>query len=332
MEQDAEKTELDYKLKRRQELAKAYREAMPAGMRRPASWVVAGVSGPLAWPKKFEEVKFRGRTLYLTPDLQDIFPSVCVTLEGSETFENGQRLIWQFLSALSWSKQEAIRVTGWIGGGLPPSLGKPIFGGTVTDHFDTSNIPESSDEKSCWALAFYREGISLEHVAYSFLSFYKIINLIRPQGGKAQKKWIADNLGNVTNRLAKIRMVEIGPDPEAVADYLYHSNRCAIAHAGGKTTVDPENVEDERRLHMDAPLIKNLAEIAIEKEFEIKTAATIWNEHLYELEGFRTLFGADLVTRLKQKENVDPGNIPAIPNVSIGLRKKERNICHAAKS
>ena len=294
---------------------------MPEEMRRkPGSWVVAGVSGPLAWPKKFEEVMFHGRTLYLTPNFPEIYASICLALAGGEKFEDGQRIIWQFLSALSWHEQQAIQVNGWIGGSYPPTIGKPIFGSTVTDHFDASDIPEPSDEKSRWALAFYREGLSLDHRAYSFLSFYKVINLIRPKSGKEQKKWIADNILNVTDYRAKTRVAEIGPDPSAVADYLYHSNRCAIAHAGDGVTVDPENVEDDRRLYRDTPLIKNLAEIAIERELGIKTAMTIWREHLYELDGFRALLGEDLVGKLKHKGNIDVNDIPPIPNLSVSLK------------
>jgi hypothetical protein len=64
-------------------------------------------------------------------------------------------------------------------------------------------------------------------------------------------------------------------------------------------TIDPENPSDLERLTQDLPLIRDLAAYAIEFEFGVKSATTVYREHLYELEGFRKLVGESLCNRLK---------------------------------
>ncbi len=81
------------------------------------------------------------------------------------------------------------------------------------------------------------------------------------------------------------------------------------------------------RLARDLPLIQALAAYAIEHEFGIKSQHTIWQEHTYQLAGFRPLLGEPLVDRLKQREPVTPAEIPIIP--ALALRARDRDQLHA---
>lgn len=54
-----------------------------------------------------------------------------------------------------------------------------------------------------------------------------------------------------------------------MANYLYESGRCAIAHAYSEPVVNPENAEDLERLELDLPLMKELAEFAIKSEYGV---------------------------------------------------------------
>ena len=47
---------------------------------------------------------------------------------------------------------------------------------------------------------------------------------------------------------------------------------------------------------------------------------TIWSEHLYQLSGFHTLIGPEIVSKLKEKAEVSSSIIPKLPNLSIRLR------------
>src|ERR1700674_1054091 len=210
-------------------------------------------------------------------------------LGTGEQFDDGMLLVPYFLSSLTWVERRGTRVKHWIGGNVPRPMGGRPRNPTYTEKFYQPYMPDSSEQKTRWALAFYREGLSLNHVAYQCLSFFKILNIFCPTGPK-QTKWINDHIGDISNHRAKERISAIRSEHKDIGDYLYSSGRCAIAHAGEMPTVDPEDPTDMRRLRDDLPLVQALAEIAIEKEFGIQSASTIDHEHLYELEGFREVF------------------------------------------
>jgi hypothetical protein len=168
----------------------------------------------------------------------------------------------------------------------------------VTDHFYHPYIPDSQDRKTRWALAFYREGLMLSHPAYQCLSFFKVLNIFRPKGDE-QIDWINSKVADIRGEQAKLRISLLCSHGQDVGQYLYGSNRCAVAHAGGQPTVDPENPSDLRRLNEDLPLVQALAELAIEHEFGIKSSDTVYREHLYELQGFREIFGNETVSAIK---------------------------------
>jgi hypothetical protein len=84
-------------------------------------------------------------------------------------------------------------------------------------------------------------------------------------------------------------------------------------------TVDPENPLDLERLAQDLPPMRDLAAYAIEFEFGVKSSATVYHEHLYELEGFRALVSESLCCRLKTLQVVRPEEFPAIPLLHVGL-------------
>jgi hypothetical protein len=138
----------------------------------------------------------------------------------------------------------------------------------MTDHFRFHYLPEIADQKTRWALAFFREGLSMRHTPYAFLSFYKIINILHKSGTK-QKAWINDVIDKSVDHRSKTRLHQIRANNSDVGQYLYASGRCAVAHAGQGQTVDPEDPLDLERLMQDLPLIQGLAAYAIEFELGV---------------------------------------------------------------
>jgi len=65
-------------------------------------------------------------------------------------------------------------------------------------------------------------------------------------------------------RLTTLQNVE--PD---VAQYLYESGRCAVAHAFADPLVDPDDLTDLRRLSADLDVVRALAEYLIEHELHV---------------------------------------------------------------
>ncbi len=189
-------------------------------------------------------------------------------------------------------------------------------------HFDY--LPDPPDPKAKLALALYREGLSVSLTPYQFLGFLKIINIIRHKG-PAQIQWIKDNLQHVTDNRALTRIAALQAAEPDVAKYLYVSGRCAVAHAFDQSNVvNPDDPADLIRLYEDLPVIRELARIAIEREFKVQSERDFHREHLYELEGFRTLFGDALVARIRAGEAVPPADVPIPKALSLRLRDRDR--------
>ncbi len=166
---------------------------------RPGKWVQAGIVG-IAFPKEVTEAPFRGRTLYLIPGkaadekdtLGGLYPVVAFEHSGM-SFEDGQRLISGFLNSVAWVRKAGIKTAAFAGGSRVHGLGGKDARADVDENFELNYLPDPADEKGRLALAFYREGLNLNSVAYQCLSFFKILNLVLPDG-KSQIEWIDSNI------------------------------------------------------------------------------------------------------------------------------------------
>jgi hypothetical protein len=129
------------------------------------SWVVACVEPRFSWPTSVQRINYCDQTFFVVPQVDDYYPSIAVRLGGSlATFRQGQELILNLLSAMAWVESKGALVDQWIGG----SHAQPMAGFSrsgiqlmVTDHFDYHYLPHASDQKARWALAFFREGLSI---------------------------------------------------------------------------------------------------------------------------------------------------------------------------
>jgi methylamine utilization protein MauJ len=102
----------------------------------------------------------------------------------------------------------------------------------------------------------------------------------------------------------RARADELEADGQDVGTYLLNQCRHAVAHADREPFVNPDDLDDHVRLHKDLPLIRNLAELAIEQSFRIKRRSTIYREHLYELDGFRQMIPTPIVDALKRGDRL----------------------------
>lgn len=259
----------------------------------PGNWSCAYVRTEIPWPNKVQELRFSDRVFFLIPPSQYgtekiTFSAIALKLLEGESVEVGAMLTNQLLSAMTWISDKPARVEQWGGGSRPyPCLGGTVT--TLTDQFYMPDLPQPSSEKAKLALGLYREGRSMDHTVYACLSYFKIINILH-SGYPSQIAWINEAVNHLRSPSAIGRLGELKATQEDVGKYLYGSSRCAIAHAYGSPVVNPDDPLDERRLRQDYPLVKELASVAIERDFAIKSAATIYAEHLYELAGFKELF------------------------------------------
>ena len=287
----------------------------------PKKYVVVGIESSAGWPETETYLEFRGKRLTLRPPDKERAPSIVVEYEPPTTHDEILILVSQFLSSWAWVEGTRLEV-GLVGGGSLPHHVSPIRRmSPLRRDFDLQYLPDPTDPRARLALAFYREALNIDNVAYKFLSLFKIVNILF-EGSKAQKDWIRKVLPKLRDSMARGRFVELSAAHSDVASYLYESGRCAVAHAFSTPLVNPEDPADRRRLYDDMPVAEALAKWAIENEFGIKSRMTRWEEHLYELDGFRRLFGASLVQRLKNRESVDAGDIPTLPRLSVGLYRQ----------
>lgn len=274
-------------------------EEADAFSKQSGEWTVAHVRQSIGWTQKPITIDYVGRKFLLLPEDEQNLPAIATLGEHTVC----RRAILEFASALTWSRSGSVVVESWTGGGQIYRTRKlPMVGQITAQPFQVDYLPHPSDSNHRLALALFHEGSTLTHVhvAYSFLSFYKIVNLVSGTNGPAQMDWINAHVPKMDHYRAKERLAELQKINEDIGKYVYQSCRCAIAHAGDprNPVIDPHNIDDERRLRSDLPLIIMLAEIALE-EMGIKTSQSVYKEHRYELSGFEHCFTPEFVQTLK---------------------------------
>lgn len=240
-------------------------------------FVMVSVHSGVAWPTNEISVRFAGQDIRLIPPGRNVppinrstFPLAVIDRPSDLSEEDAVRIIRRFLNALAWREQTYIREMDVSSGGAALRLSTHIPDNTTSQFFNSDDLADPPSPAARMALAFYREGLAIKQISigYSFLSFFKVLN-VRFSGGPEQKRWINANVDSLSENRAVARVVEIREAGSDVGDYLYHSGRCAVAHAFDIPLVDPDNIEDQQRLSRDMPLIRGLAALLIQRELGV---------------------------------------------------------------
>jgi hypothetical protein len=136
------------------------------------------------------------------------------------------------------------------------------------------------------------------------------------------KNWINAHLREVRDPEALAIVSSLTSAGKDVGEHIYSSGRCAVAHAHGDPVINPDSADDLERMTQEMPLIRTLAEIVIEKVFGIRSQATIWEQHLYELAGFKTLIPKSILDEVMggASRELSEGEIDF--GLTLGLRHK----------
>ena len=230
----------------------------------------------------------------------------------------------RFVSNLSWVEDRGFIVEGFGGGTIPAPMSRHKERGfSICEEFDLSYFPEPATDRALLALALMREGRGLNHPAYAFLSFFRVLEVAFP-AGKTREKWVSENVGLVRGHRVPEALAEL--QAKGISDisaHLYESGRCAIAHAAKTPIIDPDDPSDTRRLQSELPIMMALAQRAIEVKLGVETSQTIYQKHLYELAGFKKILGPDIVGRLARGEQITDGRMVEIPDISVWIRKRD---------
>lgn len=289
-------------------LGEAERAASAVG-----SWIVATVVPQVAWPTKKQIVDYDGVEFILFPEGENESAGIGVQID-KHSFDNkeARKRIMEFSSALAWAESKGIEIVAWSGGNLPQVM-HVMRGRVIVDFLPTDHLPNPRRAEERAALALYREGISLENPFYAFLSLYKAISRIIPDG-KERANWIGQTLNDIDDHQARERLDALREDGRDVGEYIWQAGRNAIAHAEREPYVNPDELDDYYRLYSDVPLIRNLAELAIEKRGGIRRKFTVMREHLYELEGFREIIPDHILEMLDKGQPVPKDTLIEMPD------------------
>lgn len=293
-------------------------------------WLLANVDQEIGWTQKQVLVVYRDRKILLLPATKKYYAAAAI-ISDIPTLEEDKTFLMQFLSALTWYQPGKLDIVRWTDStaknNLTNFIRMPLTkrSGTTMIFFRPTELPDPKNPEAQLALALFREGLSLNHKGYSFLSYFKIINL-RYRSDDKQKRFIKRSLPLIENQnhlKETIRKLK-AQHPDLVS-YIYGACRCAVAHASMKfTTYDPESTEDERRFYQVLPIVHALAKLIIENEFNIKSKHTIHSEHLYELDGFHNLLGSQMSQKLKEGESPDKSEIKFDKKISLRLWGKPK--------
>lgn len=236
------------------------------------NYLNVGIDGATCWPTEETCISFGGHNLVLKPATKDTEQSVHINLIGIANVE-ALTLINRFLSILAWCDDQGIEnLYGWSGNPNPTSVPKRLRLTGSSIAFPFYREPEE-DSKAKLALALFREGLTVNSTSFKFLSFFKVLNIFWKDKFKSGQNDLIEGirgyLNKLTDELAINRLEKITHQEQDVAKYLYESGRCAIAHAYSEPIVDPDDVQQLRRLSEDIHLIKNIAELLIENELHI---------------------------------------------------------------
>jgi hypothetical protein len=166
-------------------------------------WLVANVQTRSFWPVNAQKVTFRSEEIWVLPIMNGYFPSVAMKVPNGKTKDECLGRLMRFLSNHSWVENHGITVESVTGGSLPRPMGRERkMGFSISDEFDLSYFREPTDQPALLALALMREGKGLNHPAYAFLSFYRVVEVAFPDG-RQRGSWIDQHIDAIEDQRAK---------------------------------------------------------------------------------------------------------------------------------
>ncbi len=233
-------------------------------------WLSVGVASSIAWSQEDVWIEYDGHEYFLQGVKREqegrgrSAPGISTPAEQDNLDEAMARL-YRFTSILGFYKRGYVDITSRIWGtsliryGAVRDVYTEVLQGGAHG-FDCNHMPIIDDDQVRKALAFLREGrrLSRVHDAYSFLSFFKVVESQMPSEKRIE--WVGRNLNQLTEERAVKRIKELRDQGIDVNKHLFDSGRCAVAHASiGKVIVDPDIPADRQRIAADLCIIEALA-------------------------------------------------------------------------
>ena len=160
-----------------------YSDIMVGELREPGNWMVANIQTEAFWPTNSQKITYKGEAVWILPLMNGYFPTIVMKVPQGKTLQDCQYFLARFVSMLSWVERQGYMIQGFTGGSLPmPMARNKTRGFALQNDFELSYFPEPDDKRALLALALMREGRGLGHPAYSFLSYYRVLEVAIPDG------------------------------------------------------------------------------------------------------------------------------------------------------
>ena len=261
-------------------------------------WMTCSIHHSIPWPRKDVLIKYDNQDYFLRGIAErEDFSSPCISvyISAEQTIHELKEKLYKFTSILGWFQNGYADITGFSQSGGYPILsenGRAMFiptviGGDAT--FNCNYMPVLANGNEQIALAFYREGLKLQHIheGYAFLSFFKVLEsqLRSPE----RVEWINASLNELEDRSLRRYEELIEEGIEDVGRHIYNSGRCAIAHASlNGEYINPDIPEDKERISKDLVLIHFLAKKFIKQKLQIADSLDVYKyrNNLFPLEQY----------------------------------------------
>lgn len=287
-------------------------------------WMSLNIDIRTPWPTKPQTFNFEGHQIWVMPITTDNYPGLAANKPANMDRDECFALLHRALSVLAWLQDTGAVVAHMSGGSLPRMMGiRQSFGYAIRDEFDLSDLPVIENPGSKLALALMREGRGLNHPGYSFLSFFRALEAAIPQG-KIRATWVTENIDKLDGHRAKEALEKLKATIKGdIGKHLFESSRCAIAHAKADPIINPDDPRNARRLDAELPIIEALAVLAIEEHLGIQTRHKVWQEHLYELRGWKDILPAVVIDASLSAKPDDIESDVDLPVINFRLRRSD---------
>ncbi len=218
------------------------------------------------WIGDEDEVYFRfeGRTFRWINGTPQSSAILSIGTNGSDPhYRFEYRALNRLISTLVWLSGTRIVLGGGVGGrkrALPMTWAPRLSGGTKLPLDIVRGVPfAGKTQADGLALALFKEGTNANSVFYEYLNYWKVIEVAIPD--KASRlAWIN------ANAVSGVRQEEIPTElgkAKSIAEYLDHHCRSAIAHVFSKPYINPDEIDDSRRISKHVFLVEQLARRAM---------------------------------------------------------------------
>jgi hypothetical protein len=193
---------------------------------------------------------------------------VSVGLRADEDASLAEEDLNRCLSLLVWEQGAAISKTGGpiVGNRRElPYLMSPrsIFSLKIDRMVPIRTRLDLLGPRERLILSIFREAVNARSVFYSFLNYWKVIEVIYPNKDQ-RHDWVDAAAPGLV--LERERITKILTDNARLSTYLDYKCRSAVVHVFRQPFVDPDSSEDFVRLSLDVPIVRSLAKTAIKTQ------------------------------------------------------------------